>query len=156
MRNIHAENIKSNFNVAIVVSRFNEDITQQLCQGAVDRLHELEFNSEQITVVWVPGAVEIPLTAQILAKTHSYDVIIALGAVIQGETSHMQYVCDQVSQGCQQVMLTFDLPVIFGVLTTHTEEQALERVGGSHGHKGRDAADAAYEMVSIIKQIKAS
>jgi len=156
MRNIHAEDIKPTFNIAIVVSRFNFDITERLCQGAVDRLHELGFGHEQLTVVWVPGAVEIPLTAQRLAKTGHYEAIIALGAVIQGETTHMQYVCEQASQGCQQVMLQHDIPVIFGVLTTLNDEQALERVGGSHGHKGRDAADAAYEMVSVLRQVSLS
>lgn len=153
MRTIHAEDIKPSYNIAIAVSRFNIEITERLRQGAVERLQELGFSNEQITVIWVPGAVEIPLVAQRLAKTNHYEVIIALGAVIQGETLHMQYVCEQVSQGCQHVMLKYDIPVIFGVLTTENDEQAIERVGGSHGHKGRDAADAAYEMVSILRQV---
>ncbi|MFN7096329.1 MAG: 6,7-dimethyl-8-ribityllumazine synthase [Gammaproteobacteria bacterium] len=153
MRTIHAEDIKPNFNIAIVISRFNTEIVERLYQGTIERLNELGFSNEHITSVWVPGAIEIPLTAQRLAKTSHYEVIISLGAVIQGETMHMQYVCDQVSQGCQQVMLTYNIPIIFGVLTTHNDEQALERTGGSHGHKGRDMADAAYEMVSILRQI---
>ncbi|MBY0544761.1 MAG: 6,7-dimethyl-8-ribityllumazine synthase [Gammaproteobacteria bacterium] len=154
IRNIRAENIKSTFNIGIITSRFNHEITEPLCQGAIDRLHELGFTNDNITTVWVPGAVEIPLTAQRLAKTQHYEVLIALGAVIQGETRHMDYVCDQVSQGCQQVMLAHDIPIIFGVLTTNNERQAIERIGGKHGHKGRDAADAAYEMVSVLRQIK--
>lgn len=153
MRIIQAEDIKPAFNIAIIVSRFNTEVTERLCQGAVERLIELGFSNEQITVAWVPGAIEIPITAQRMAKTGHYEVIIALGAVIQGETMHMQYVCDQVSQGCQEVMLKHDIPVIFGVLTTQDDEQAFERIGGKHGHKGRDAADAAYEMVSILRQV---
>jgi 6,7-dimethyl-8-ribityllumazine synthase len=153
MHTIHAEDIKPSFNIAIVVSRFNIEVTERLCQGAIERLEELGFSNEQITTLWVPGAVEIPLAAQRLAKTGHYEVIIALGAVIQGETLHMQYVCEQVSQGCQHVMLKYDIPVIFGVLTTQDDEQAFERIGGSHGHKGRDAADAAYEVVSVLRQV---
>lgn len=153
MRKIQAEDIKPTFNVAIIVARFNTEITEALCQGAIARLRELGFTNELITTVSVPGAIEIPIVAQQLAKTKHYEVIIALGAVIQGETVHMDYVCEQVSQGCQRVMLDHNIPVIFGVLTTLDEEQARERVGGSHGHKGRDAADAAYEMVSILRQI---
>ncbi|NNM59307.1 MAG: 6,7-dimethyl-8-ribityllumazine synthase [Legionellales bacterium] len=153
MRKIQAEDIKPTFDIAIVVSRFNIEITEALCGGAVQRLRELGFKNECIDVVWVPGAVEIPITAQRLAKTKKYEVIIVLGAVIQGETVHMDYVCEQVSQGCQRIMLDYEIPVIFGVLTTLNEDQARERVGGSHGHKGRDAADAAYEMVSVLRQI---
>lgn len=140
--------------VAIVVSRFNEEITRRLYDGAVARLKELDFADEHVTAVWVPGAVEIPLTAQRLARTKHYEAIICLGAVIRGETSHYDYVCDQVSQGCQKVALENNIPVIFGVLTTEDETQALERTGGQHGHKGRDAVDTAVEMVSVLGQIK--
>ena len=153
MRSIHAEDIKATFNVAIVVSRFNSEITEPLCEGALERLFELGVTKEYHTVVWVPGAVEIPLTAQKLAQTGHYAAIICLGAIIQGDTRHFDYVCDQVSQGCMDVMLKYDIPLIFGVLTTDNEKQAQERIGGAHGHKGRDAADAAFEMVSILKQI---
>jgi 6,7-dimethyl-8-ribityllumazine synthase len=153
MRIITAKKLKEVYNVAIVVSRFNEDITQRLLEGAVQRLKELDFADEHITVVWVPGAVEIPLTAQRLARADNIEVIICLGAVIRGETSHYDYVCEQVSQGCQKVSLEQDIPVIFGILTTENEEQALDRLGGKHGHKGRDAVDAALEMVSVLRQI---
>jgi 6,7-dimethyl-8-ribityllumazine synthase len=153
MHTIHAEDIQSNFKIAIVVSRFNEEITHALCEGALTRLEELGFKPEQVTVVWVPGAVEIPVTAQRLAQTGHYAAIICLGAVIQGETFHREYVCNLVTQGCMQVMLAHNLPVIFGVLTTETLEQAQARAGGSHSHAGRDAADAAYEMVSVLRQI---
>ncbi len=154
MKTITISNISQTFAVAIVVSCFNKEITDKLLEGAVERLHELGVPSEEITVVWVPGAVEIPLVAQQLAKTQRYAVIITLGAVIRGDTSHYDYVCQQVSQGCQQVMLTEEIPVIFGILTTEDEKQALARVGGAHGHKGRDAADAAYHMVSVLQRLK--
>ncbi len=147
------KNASACFNIAIVVSRFNEEITQKLHDGAVSRLYELGFTSEQVKVIIVPGAIEIPITAQRLANTKEYKAIIALGAVIQGETKHFDYVCQQISLGCQQVALTHDIPVIFGVLTTDTEEQAYDRVGGKHGHKGRDAADAAFELVKTLNEI---
>jgi 6,7-dimethyl-8-ribityllumazine synthase len=115
---LKAEIIKPDFNIAIVVSRYNLDITQELLAGAVTRLFEHGFSEDHLTVVWVPGAVEIPLTAQRLARTGKFATVICLGAVIFGETRHFDYVCDQVSQGCQQVALTNDVPVIFGVLTT--------------------------------------
>ncbi|MBV9575149.1 MAG: 6,7-dimethyl-8-ribityllumazine synthase [Gammaproteobacteria bacterium] len=138
---------------AIVVSQFNADITEKLLQGALMRLIEAGIEEENVTIVHVPGAVEIPLIAQLLAKTHQYHAIICLGAVIRGETSHYDYVCQQVSQGCQKIMLDYDMPVIFGVLTTNTVEQALARVGGKEGHKGKEAAEAAIMMVDIIKKL---
>lgn len=141
------------FNVAIVRSRFNEGITDKLLAGALQRLTELGFSAAQITAVDVPGAVELPLIAQRFAQTKKYQAIIALGAVIRGETTHYDYVCEQASQGCQQVMLTYDLPVVFGVLTTENEQQALDRVGGKHGHKGVEAADVAVEMVRLLQTI---
>lgn len=140
--------------VAIVVSRFNSPITDELLKGAVDRLRELGLGSEDITVLYVPGCVEIPIAAKKLAQTKHYAAVIALGAVIRGETSHYDYVCEQVSAGCQEVMLETGLPVIFGVLTTENKKQAEERVGGSHGHKGRDAADCAMEMISVMHAVK--
>lgn len=154
MRIITAHEMKSQFNIALVISRFNEEVTRRLYEGAVLRLKELAFSDEQITVVWVPGAVEIPLTAQKLARTNAYEAIVCLGAVIRGETNHYDYVCQQVSQGCQTVALQESIPVIFGVLTTDDEEQAFARTGGAHGHKGRDAIDAAFEMASLFRQIE--
>ena len=150
---ITAQEIKSTFNIAIVVSRFNEAITEALYEGALQRLKDLQFGDEHITVVWVPGAVEIPLVTKRLAGTNQYKAIIVLGAVIRGETSHYDYVCQQVSHGCQQVALENDIPVIFGILTTEDEEQALARAGGIHGNKGVDAINAALEMISVIEQI---
>ncbi len=153
MKVIEAKDKNLTFNVAIVVSRFNRDVTEKLLSGATARLKELNFKNEQSTVVWVPGAVEIPLAAQRLAQIGVYDAIICLGAVIRGETGHYQFVCDQVSQGCQHVALQNDLPVIFGVLTTDTEAQAMDRCGGAHGNKGKDAVDTAVEIVSVLRQI---
>jgi len=153
MRSITAQEIKNQFNIAIVISRFNESITQALYQGALDRLKELEFSEEQITSVWVPGAVEIPLTAQRLARMDAYEAIVCLGAVIKGETDHYDYVCRAASEGCQRVALESNVPVIFGVLTTLNVEQAKERIGGSKGHIGRNCIDSAFEMVSVLRQL---
>lgn len=139
--------------IAIITSRFNESVTTALKAGALARLAENNILDEQITSIDVPGAVEIPFVAKQLAKKNHYDAIICLGAVIRGETTHYDYVCDQVSQGCQQVMMQFDIPVIFGVLTTENEAQAFDRVGGAHGHKGRDAVDTALEMIAIARSL---
>lgn len=139
---------------AIIVSEYNTDITDKLLAGAQERLIERGIPATNITVIKVPGAVEIPLTALWLAKTGKYAAIICLGAVIRGETSHYDYVCEQVSQGCQQVMMQYELPVIFGVLTTENFIQAEERVGGMHGHKGIEAADAAIQMVNLQETIQ--
>lgn len=153
MRIIDEKNTKLTFTVAIVISRFNEEITTALYNGALERLRERGFSESQITCVWVPGAIEIPVTVGRLAQTGAYEAIITLGAVINGETRHFDYVCDQVSQGCLQAGLEYDIPVIFGVLTTNDEQQAWERVGGKEGHKGHYAVDAAVEMVSVLRQI---
>lgn len=138
---------------AIVVSMFNEMITEKLLQGAFLRLKELGVDEKNIEVVKVPGAVEIPLAAKLLAVTKKHQAIICLGAVIRGETSHFDYVCEQASQGCQQVMMSYNVPVIFGVLTTNNIKQALDRVGGKDGHKGREAADAAFSMMNVVKSL---
>ena len=154
MPEINLQQQNALFNVAIVVSRFNEEITQGLLQGARERLSERDFTEDHITVVWVPGAVEIPLIAKQLANDNRYEAVICLGAVIQGETKHFDYVCEQVSQGCQRVALDADKPVVFGVLTTDTMDQAQARIGGNFGHKGREAADTAVEMVAMMRQLK--
>lgn len=137
--------------IAIIVSRFNLEITERLLQGAVLRLQEHGLTDADFHTTWVPGAVELPLVAQQFAKREDCDAIICLGAVIRGETDHYDYVCQQVSYGCQRVALDFDIPVIFGVLTTENEEQALARTGGVQGHKGRDAADAAFCMLEVMQ-----
>lgn len=153
MRIIDESKSKLSFKVAVVVSRFNPEITGGLLEGALTRLKELGFPDSDITVAWVPGAIEIPITAQRLAQLGTFEAIIALGAVIRGETSHYDYVCEQASQGCLNVSLQNDIPVIFGVLTTENDEQAKDRIGGRHGHKGRDAVDSAVEVVAVLRKI---
>lgn len=143
---------QSRWKIGIVTSRFNTDITERLETGCYERLIELGVKPEQITRVRVPGAVEIPIAARKLID-RAHDGVIALGAVIQGDTKHFDYVCNSVERGCTQVMLDTKKPVIFGVLTTNDEKQALERIGGSHGHKGRDAADTAVEMLNLMDLI---
>ena len=139
--------------IALVVAEFNREITQALQEGAFNRLQALGVSESNINTYWVPGAVEIPLIAKLLAKSKKYEAIICLGAVIRGETGHYDYVCDQVSQGCQQVMMQYEMPVIFGVLTTENFAQAKDRVGGHHGHKGVYCADAALQMLNLVKEL---
>lgn len=154
MEIINSQNINVHCRLAFVVSRFNEEVTAKLLEGALERAKEKGFANSDITVVWVPGAVEIPVAAQRLAlRRNSYGAIICLGAVIRGETTHYDYVCNMVSSGCAQVAINHNTPVVFGVLTTENEEQALERCGGKHGHKGKDAVDTAIEMVATLRRI---
>ena len=144
---------KKTFPLAIVVSQFNQKITQELLSGAMKRLLEYGFIEQEILIVDVPGAIEIPIAAKRLARRNHCEAVIALGAVIRGETSHYDYVCQQASDGCLQVSLEFEVPVIFGVLTTEDEKQAWDRLGGNHGHKGIEAAEAALAMHSVLQQI---
>lgn len=138
------------FPIGLVVSRFNDEITQALKEGAIERLKERGFAEAQIQVIEVPGAVEIPLAVTWLLQTkNTPQAVIALGAVIRGDTTHYDYVCQQVSYGCQRVALDSQVPVIFGILTTENETQAWERVGGTQGHKGREAADTAISMQQL-------
>jgi len=146
-------NTTTSFPIALVVSLFNEDITAELKRGALNQLKHYGFDDSDILVVEVPGAVEIPLIAKNLAMKGEVEAIIALGAVVRGETTHYDYVCDQVSSGCQRVSLDYNLPVIFSVLTTENDAQAWDRLGGKHGHKGVDGVDCAIAMRSIIKQL---
>ncbi|MDX2164224.1 MAG: 6,7-dimethyl-8-ribityllumazine synthase [Gammaproteobacteria bacterium] len=133
--------------VAIVTSKFNHEITEKLYAIAVARLKERNISDANIHSVWVPGAIEIPLLAQHLAKQKKYDAIICMGAVIRGETSHYDYVCQQVSYGCQRVALDYHIPVIFGVLTTEDEAQAESRI-----QTARDWVDGAFKMVSLLSE----
>ncbi|MCD6181554.1 MAG: 6,7-dimethyl-8-ribityllumazine synthase [Candidatus Cloacimonetes bacterium] len=138
---------------AIVVSRFNEFITSKLLSGALDALIRHETKDNDITVVWVPGAFEIPLVASRLAKSDKYDAVICLGTVIRGATPHFDYVSAEVSKGVAHAGLQSNVPVIFGVLTTNTIEQAVERAGTKAGNKGWDAAISALEMADLLPQI---
>lgn len=135
--------------VGIVVARFNEDITQKLLEGAERKLIEMGVGS--FLVIWVPGAFEIPLMLQSLARKKKFDALIALGAVIRGETPHFDYVCQEASRGVMEVSLRENIPVAFGVLTTNNIQEALDRVGGRHGHKGEEAALVALEMAQVLK-----
>lgn len=138
----------------IVVSRFNDFITKDLVSGCLDALVRHGADEKDIAVVWVPGAFEIPLVAQKLAKAKSYDAVICLGTVIRGSTPHFDYIASEVSKGIANVSLGSGLPVIFGVITADTIEQAIERAGTKDGNKGRDAALSAIEMANLSAQIK--
>ncbi len=139
---------------ALVVGRFNEFISSKLMEGALDCLKRHDVNEADIDVAWVPGAFEIPLLAKKMAKTRKYDGVICLGAVIKGSTSHFDYVCAETSKGIAKVSLDEELPVIFGVLTTDTIEQAIERAGTKAGNKGWECALSALEMSSLIRKFE--
>ena len=140
-------------NYAIVVSRFNEFITAKLLGGAIDCLTRHGASEEQITVVWVPGACEITIAAKKLAQSGKYAAVICLGAVIRGQTSHYDYVCQQVARGIGQINYDSAVPAVFGVLTCDTLEQAVDRAGSKMGNAGADAALTAIETVNVMEQI---
>ena len=140
--------------IGIVASRFNEFIVSKLIGGAQDALIHYGVADNDITLAWVPGAFEIPLTAQKMAETGHYDAVICLGAVIRGATSHYDYVCAEVSKGIAAVGLKTEIPVIFGIVTTDNIEQAIERAGTKAGNKGYDAACTAIEMVNLIQEMQ--
>lgn len=144
----------SNLRIAIITARFNEFITSKLLGGAIDCLNRHEASSQNIDEVWVPGAFEIPTAALALAESGKYDAIICLGAVIRGSTSHYDYVCSETAKGISHVSLKTKVPTIFGVLTTDTIEQAIERAGTKAGNKGWEAAVAAIEMANLMKKIE--
>ena len=137
--------------VGIVAARFNEFITSKLIAGAEDALLRHEVEADNIDLAWVPGAFEIPLVAKKMAESGKYDVVITLGAVIKGSTPHFDYVCAEVSKGVATVSLNSNIPVIFGVLTTNSIEEAIERAGTKAGNQGFDAAITAIEMVNLLK-----
>ena len=137
----------------IIVARFNEFISSKLLSGAIDELVRHGTKKENIDIIWVPGAFEIPLIAKKAAKTSKYNSIITLGAVIKGSTSHYDYVCAEVSKGVASVGLETGIPIIFGVLTCDNIEQAIERAGTKAGNKGADAAKSAIEMSNLISKI---
>lgn len=147
--------VTTEIKVGIVVARFNEFITAKLLGGALDGLKRHDVPEENVDVAWVPGAFEIPLIASKMAKSGKYDAVICLGAVIRGATSHYDYVCSEVSKGIAQVSLSSDIPVMFGVLTTDTIEQSIERAGSKAGNKGFECATGAIEMVNLIREIEA-
>ncbi len=141
-------------NVALVASEFNHFIVQQLVDGAIDALDRNGISEQDTTLVWVPGAFELPLTVDALAMTGRYDAVIALGAVIRGGTPHFDYVAGECARGLAQVGLKHGLPAIFGVLTTDNVDQALERAGSGAGNKGFDTAIAALQMIAVLDRIR--
>lgn len=139
--------------IGIVVARFNDFITSKLLGGALDGLKRHDIDEDLIDVAWVPGAFEIPLIAKVMVDSKKYDAVICLGAVIRGATSHYDYVCSEVSKGIAQVSLNSGVPVMFGVLTTDTIEQAIERAGSKAGNKGFECATGAIEMINLMRLI---
>jgi 6,7-dimethyl-8-ribityllumazine synthase len=137
----------------IIVGRFNEFIGGKLLSGAIDGLRRHGAEEDNIEVVWVPGAFEIPLIAKKMAKSGKYDAVICLGAVIRGSTPHFDYVSSEVTKGVAHVTMETEIPVIFGVLTTDSIEQAIERAGTKAGNKGFDAALTAVEMVNLLQEL---
>ena len=155
MKTFEGSLVAGKMKVGIVAARFNEFIAGKLLSGALDGLSRHGVEGDDIDVAWVPGAFEIPLIAQKMAKSGKYDAVIALGAVIRGSTSHYDYVCSEVSKGIANVSLSAGIPVMFGVLTTENIEQARERAGSKAGNKGFECAAGAIEMVNLIREIEA-
>ena len=153
MRKIEGNLVAEGKTFAIVASRFNEFIVNKLVSGAEDAFIRHGVNDDDISLVWVPGAFEIPLTAKKLANSGKYDAVVCVGAVIRGATSHYDYVCNEVSKGIASVGLSSGVPVIFGIVTTENIEQAIERAGTKAGNKGFDAAVPAIEMVNLFDNI---
>ena len=151
MRVLEGKMVAGDVKIGMVAARFNEFIVNKLVSGAEDGLVRHGVNSDNIDLAWVPGAFEIPLIAGKMAKSGKYDAVIALGAVIRGSTSHYDYVCAEVSKGIASVSLSSDIPVLFGVLTTDTIEQAIERAGTKAGNKGYDCALGAIEMINLAR-----
>lgn len=144
----------SQLKVAIVVSRFNDFITERLLSGAKNCLLQHQTAEENIDIVWVPGAFELPIAAMNLAKSGKYQAVICLGVVIRGETTHYDYVCNEAAKGIANVSMQTGIPVMFGVVTTENTEQAIARAGGKSGNKGWDCAMGALEMANLLPQIK--
>ena len=154
MKVIEGNLVAQELRMGIVAGRFNEFIVSKLVGGAIDALKRHGVASEKIEVAYVPGAFEIPLVAKKMAQSEKYDAVICLGAVIKGSTPHFDYVCAEASKGIASVAMQTEKPVIFGILTTDTIEQAIERAGTKVGNKGYDAAVTAIEMVNLLKQFE--
>lgn len=155
MSNFYEGNlVGSGLKIGIVVGRFNEFITSKLLSGAQDALKRHGVSEEGVDIAWVPGAFEIPLIAQKMANSKKYDAVITLGTVIRGSTPHFDYVCNEVAKGVSKINLDSGIPVIFGVLTTDSIEQAIERAGTKAGNKGWDVATGAIEMANLIRNME--
>lgn len=154
-RTFEGKLIGTGLKIGIVVARFNETITRNLLEGAMGALKAHDVAENDIVTAWVPGAFELPLVASKMAMSGQFDAIVALGCVIRGSTTHYDYVCNEAAKGISQASQKSGLPVIFGVVTTETIEQAIERSGTKAGNKGVDAAMAAIEMANLLKALKA-
>lgn len=155
MRTLEGKLIAEGMKFALVVSRFNSFITERLLEGALDCLRRKGVTEESLTLVRVPGSWEVPLVAKRLAQSRAHDAVICLGAVIRGSTPHFDYVAAEASKGIAQASLETGVPISFGILTTDTLEQAIERAGSKAGNKGFAAAEAAIEMVNLLKELEA-
>lgn len=153
MKTFEGKLIAQNLKIGIVVGRFNEFVGSSLLKGAIDGLKRHGMQEEDIEVAWVPGAFEVSVAAQKMAASKKYDAIITLGAVIKGSTAHFDYVCSAVTSGVNQAALNTGIPILFGVLTTDTIEQAIERSGTKAGNKGYDVAVSAIEMANLLKEM---
>lgn len=146
--------VSTGLKYGIVAGRFNEFIVSKLVSGALDALERHGVKDEEVNIAWVPGAFEIPLIAQKMAESGKYDAVITLGAIIRGSTSHFDYVCSEAAKGIAQVSMKTGIPTVFGVLTTDSIEQAIERAGTKAGNKGWEVAVAAIEMANLTNQLK--
>ena len=155
MKTFEGNLVSQGIKIGIVAARFNDFIVSRLIGGCEDTLLRHGVREEDISLAWVPGAFEIPLIASKMAKSGKFDAVIALGSVIRGSTSHYDYVCSEVSKGIANVSLNSDIPVLFGVLTTDSIEQAIERAGSKAGNKGSECAQGAIEMVNLIRALEA-
>ena len=155
MKDISAENLGNDMSIAVIAGRFNRFVVDQLVAGATDALKRRGIKESRQALVWVPGAFELPVMARQLAESGKFDAVIALGAVIRGGTPHFDFVAGECASGLTRVSLDYGIPVTFGVLTTDTVEQALERAGTGEGNKGFDAAMTAMEMVETMRAVEA-
>lgn len=152
-KQIEGDDSVTDARIGIVASKFNSFVVERLLDGCLAELRKAGFNEDCITIVHVPGAFEIPVAAQRLINTEKFDAVIALGAIIRGETPHFEYIANECSHGLATIALTHETPVIFGVLTTDNSEQAMDRAGSEESNKGAEAAKAAIEMISVFRKI---
>ncbi|MCM8780016.1 MAG: 6,7-dimethyl-8-ribityllumazine synthase [Candidatus Omnitrophica bacterium] len=152
-KNIEGELIAKGKSFGVVISRFNDFITKELVSGCLDTLVRHGANEKDITLAWVPGAFEVPQIAQRMAKSKKYDAVICLGAIIRGATPHFEYIASEAAKGIAKVSLDSGVPVVFGIITADTIEQAIERAGTKDGNKGKDAAMNAIEMANLMDKI---
>lgn len=153
MNIIKPKDLEQPFRIGVVVSKENDIVAQRIFESAIKRLNELKITTDLITIAWVPTAMEIPIAVERMIDTGEIHVVAALGAVIQDGTSHFDYECKQVSDGCLSISMETGIPVIFGVLTTPDEQSALDRAGGAKGNVGREVIDSAFETLSVVRQI---